>query len=268
MIEVKFSADLTSNQPNNYLNWLLADDSESVLVFLVPESRIKWLWPELKGRVGKMGQELSDVEAERRCMRVGDTLCHLMLVSWRTLLDGMAVRTKAAGEAPVIEENIRQLSGLARSKSEEVVQPFSVRYLELGPDIEERRERDLKDIVDRAIEIGDRTGWASRVGLRQSRPSSLYPYGRYFTLSETPLEREVWLGVDNDRWKESGTPLWLRFNPRDLGVLSSIQDRLPEGSDEGWSPVTLTPDAEIDRVVDDVASQLKGVSDIIKCADC
>ena len=45
LIEVKFSADLTSNQPNNYLNWLLADDSESVLVFLVPELQDQVLWP-------------------------------------------------------------------------------------------------------------------------------------------------------------------------------------------------------------------------------
>ena len=97
LIEVKFFAELTSNQPKGYLDWLLIDDEESVLIFVVPESRISLLWPELKNRAEQGGRKLVEVEAERRCMRVGGARCHLMVVSWRTLLDTMSIRSKAAG---------------------------------------------------------------------------------------------------------------------------------------------------------------------------
>ena len=61
LIEVKFSATLTRNQPNNYLQWLLDNGNESVLLFIAPEARIKLLWPELKGRIQKADRRLSDV---------------------------------------------------------------------------------------------------------------------------------------------------------------------------------------------------------------
>ena len=149
LIEVKFSADLTRNQPNNYLEWLLEGGNDSVLLFIAPEARIRFLWPELKARVEGVGKRLSDVEAERRCMVVDDTRCHLMLVSWRTLLESMAVRTKVAGELSVIEANIQQLSGLARRKNAEVVPAFSLRYLELGPGIERKQGRRLEGYCGR-----------------------------------------------------------------------------------------------------------------------
>ena len=264
LIEVKFSADLTRNQPNNYLEWLLDGGDDSVLLFIAPEARIRLLWPELKARVEGVGRQLSDVKAERRCMVVDDTRCHLMLVSWRTLLESMAVRTKAAGESSVIEANIQQLSGLARRKNAEVVPAFSLRYLELGPGIGENREGDLKDIVEGVINSGVEAGWVSKTGLSTSRSSSLQPYGRYFSLTETRLKREVWLGVDNDRWKDTGNPLWLRFNPNDVDVFLSTRSQLPEQSDPGWIPLIIKADVEMNRVVEDVASQLKNISDVIK----
>ena len=197
-------------------------------------------------------------------MVVDDTRCHLMLVSWRTLLESMAVRTKAAGESSVIEANIQQLSGLARRKNAEVVPAFSLRYLELGPGIGENREGDLKDIVEGVINSGVEAGWVSKAGLSTSRSSSLYPYGRYFSLTETRLKREVWLGVDNDRWKDTGQPLWLRFNSNDVDVFLNTRLQLPEQSDPGWIPLIIKADVEMNRVVEDVASQLKNISDVIK----
>ena len=267
LVELKFLAGLTANQPTNYLRWLLSDGNESALLFIAPESRVEPLWPQLTRRVEEMGQQLSGVGAGARCVRVGDTRCHLMLVSWETLLEGMAVRTRADGEEPIIEENIRQLSGLARCKSEAVAQVFAASYLELGPDIEDRRERDLRVIIDGAIENGVREGWASREGLSTSRFSPRHPHGRYFKLTETSLKREVWLGVDNNRWKGSNTPLWVWFNPGDLEVWSKIRDHLPEESDSGWVPVRLKRDVEMNDVVDDVTSQLKDMSDIIRSTD-
>ena len=42
IIEAKFGASLTDNQPNSYLDWL-SEESASILLFLVPDSRIREL---------------------------------------------------------------------------------------------------------------------------------------------------------------------------------------------------------------------------------
>ena len=272
LIEVKFHADLTGNQPGRYLDWLLTDPEESVLLFVVPESRIKPLWPELKTRAERGGRNLVEVEAERRCMQVSGTGCHLMVVSWRTLLDSMAIRTKALGEPPGIEADIQQLSGLARRRNDEVVSPFTVDYLEFGPENledKDRRTLDLKAIVSDAVTKAVADGWMSIHGLRNSRPSSASPYGRYFTMSHTPqkLNRELWLGVSDERWKDSGTPLYLWFfDSGDLELLSGMGDQLPGGLDDGYIPIDLKPGVEMSQVVDDVVRQVKHISDLIKNA--
>ena len=45
LVEVKFRAALTSRQPNDYLK-RMPNEGPAVLVFLAPEERIQWLWPE------------------------------------------------------------------------------------------------------------------------------------------------------------------------------------------------------------------------------
>ena len=99
LIEVKFWAELTDNQPNRYLD-RLPGEGPAVLMFLTPDDRIMSLWPELRRRVEAEGKRLYDVESERRCMRVGDTERHLMMVSWTGLLDSMAARSRDADERP------------------------------------------------------------------------------------------------------------------------------------------------------------------------
>ena len=264
LIEVKFLAELTNNQPSGYLEWLLKSDEESVLLFVVPESRISALWPDLKNRAEQGDRKLVEVEAERRCMRVDGTRCHLMVVSWGTLLDSMAIRSKASGESPGIEADIQQLSGLARhmNESAERVSPFTVDYLELGSDVGNTRTRDLRQIVDDAVKKAVDDGWATSQGLSTSRRSSASPHGRYFRLSNTPLNRELWLGVNNDQWKKSGTPLWLWFfDPRDLELLRNMGALLPGGLDQDYVPIDLKPRVEVNYVVDDVVRQIKDISD-------
>ena len=265
LIEVKFLAELTSNQPSGYLDWLLTDDEESVLLFVVPESRIGLLWPDLKNRAEQGGKKFVEVDAEHRCMRVDGTRCHLMVVSWRTLLDSMANRSRTAGEHPGIEADIQQLSGLARRKNDEAAPPFPARYLEMGHSIEDRREQNLRDLVNRVIEKSVQDGWADRTGLSVSRPSAAYPYGRYFRFRDTTLTREVWLGVHNENWKQEGIPLWLCFfDSHDLEVLHNLGDQVPGRLNRGYAPINLKPGAEMNHVVDDVVSQVKYIYDLIK----
>ena len=58
LIEAKFWAGLTENQPNAYLE-RSPDNSPSVLLFVAPEARLNTLWPELCRRIERTGIELA-----------------------------------------------------------------------------------------------------------------------------------------------------------------------------------------------------------------
>ena len=192
LIEVKFWAELTNNQPNGYLD-RLPDDGPTVLVFLVPDVRIQTLWPELERRVVRAGHLLSFVESERRCARIGESQKHMMLVSWTGLLDTMAARVSDAGEVVSIESAIRQLRTLTKHADLGAFKPV-LKGQELGMD-SERRERDYKRVIDDATEQGISRGWLSKKGL--NRTPRTYGYGRYIKLWDTV----VWFGVNKRRFE-------------------------------------------------------------------
>ena len=55
LIEVKFWAGLTDNQPVTYLERLRTDDKPAVLLFVAPRARLETLWPEVLRRAEKGG---------------------------------------------------------------------------------------------------------------------------------------------------------------------------------------------------------------------
>ena len=50
LIEAKFWAGLTDNQPNTYLARLLRAGEPAVLLFVAPEQRLVTVWTEIRGR--------------------------------------------------------------------------------------------------------------------------------------------------------------------------------------------------------------------------
>lgn len=232
IVEVKFWAALTNNQPNGYLS-RLPEDGPAALVFLAPENRIRFLWPELRGRVERQ-YALSAVESERRCFHIEGTQRHLMLVSWTGLLDSMAARSGDADDPAGIGVEIRQLRSLAQYADNGAFKPI-VRGEEFGAD-SERREREYKRLINQATERGVAEGWASRKGLRATpRP---YGFGRYVQLAGRP---EIWFGINVERFEATGeTPLWVHRWPNT------------------WVPVDLKRDAEYSAV-------LEGVVDSLRC---
>ena len=263
LVEVKFSASLTPNQPNGYLEWLLKTNEPSVLLFVVPESRIVEIWTELQGQVARKDWELTEVAAERRSMRVNHSNCHLMVISWRTLLDSMALQTKAAGESPEIEADIQQLAGLASRKNQEGLLP-PLDYCELDGDLPDRQHHDLRAVIRKVIGLGVRTGWANTEGLRNSRQSSAFPYGHYFKIHEE--RREFWLGIDDNRWRDSGYPLWLAFQSFNRSLFDRVLHQLPQGSVDGFVPINIRGGADTELVVQDIANQLQDIANTIRIA--
>ena len=112
LLEAKFWAGLTSNQPVTYL-LRLPKDKPSALLFVAPPVRLDELWQELKGRVSaedcfNLSNEI--VEPEIRCCDVAQHR-KLMLTSWRFLLDSIAAQASSAVAQTV--NDIHQLQGMA-----------------------------------------------------------------------------------------------------------------------------------------------------------
>ena len=256
IVEVKFWATLTDNQPNGYLN-RLPGDGPAVLIFLAPEKRISSLWPELQRRIEQAGETLTAVDAERKCMRVGNGQRYLMLVSWTGLLDSMAARS-GDSEGTSVETEIRQLRSLAKYADDGAFKPIS-QGEEFGADSDRLRECQL--LVDAATEIGVEQGWASRKGLRAT--SRTYGFGRYVQLHQAI----VWFGINLDQFeKTSDTPLWVEIVWGEIP--SEHRDKRGEiraqfGLSDDWIPVNLKKEVEYQAVLDGVVDSLKHIADTI-----
>ena len=261
IVEVKFWANLTNSQPNGYLK-RLPDDGPAVLMFLAPEERIKSLWPELRHRIEQAGETLTEVDAERKCMRVGNGQKYLMLVSWTGLLDSMAARTRDFRESG-IETDIRQLRNLAKYADNGAFKPIS-RGEEFGAD-PERRRREYQRLIEAATEIGVEQGWASRKGLRAT--SRTYGFGRYVKLHQVV----VWFGINEEQFEKtsattSATTLWVEIVWD--GIPSEHRDKRGEIRDQfrlsdDWIPVNLKNEVEYQAVLDGVVDSLKHIADTI-----
>ena len=263
MVEVKFKAGLTNNQPARYLKELSGrnaapDDGPAVLLFLVPDERVGRLWPELRKRAGKAKSplKLSEVDAERRCMRVDDnSQRYLMVVGWTGLLDSMATRVRDAGEAG-IEADVRQLRGLVEHVGDE-----------------DGGEQDpyLRRVIDSATDHGVRNGWLGTMGLNREWRKGRY--GRFVRFPDSGVT--AWFGINYELAKKADeTRLWLRFSPPapKRGLVSQAQfDALREhcrtrGKSFSWVPIDLKPDTELSAILDDVSGELQRISEVLNRA--
>ena len=248
LIEVKFWAGLTSNQPNGYLE-RLSDDSSAVLIFLTPDERIKTLWPELRDRILRKGEHLREIDSERKCVRVGTLEKYLLVVSWTGLLDAMAARVTDANEPARVENDIRQLRNLARYADAGAVLPVR-KGEEFGTD-SDRRERDYRRLIDDATQRGRDEDWISTKGLNRTPRS--YGYGRYMFLGG----KAVWFGINKQKFEETGeTPLWLQITywERYASKFSSF------GVTDSWVPVSLPRDVEYPSMLEGVVDSLQDVA--------
>ncbi len=275
LIEVKFWAGLTENQPNTYLKELLKDanDEPSVLLFVAPVLRQETLWPELLRLADAGGFSLTGVSsaAGLRSAAVNDGPHRLMLTSWLYLLEKLSAAT---GDP---EKEIRQLQGLCAQQDRAAFLPL--RAGEIGPDFS-KRATDLHYLYDDVIKRLRQQKIAGFKGLAASKfgPN----YGRFVHLgnANTGIADGAWVGV-NHEWgvQHRETPFWvmLGFGYRDPKI-DQIRERLAaaqrqDGLDyinaehNKW-PVSLVPihlpaGVEHHHVLDSVVGQIRNIGDIL-----
>jgi hypothetical protein len=158
LIEVKFWAGLTDNQPVSYLRRLPANGT---LLVVAPAARATLLWGELERRCRDApfdfhAQTLGDVHVAS----VGDR--RLVLLSWRYLLLALRRQVEAANEPQTVGD-IAQLEGLCERMDQDAFLPLSSEELTSGI---HRRIFELGKIVDDATGLLVQRGIATTKGLR------------------------------------------------------------------------------------------------------
>ncbi len=262
LIEAKFWAGLTDNQPVSYLSRLQSVGGPSALLFVAPMQRMETLWPE----VCRLAREANyDVvpdfdTGDLRSAAIGGG-CRLMLTSWAALLNVMAAQSSGA---PAVLADIQQLYGLTEQMDSEAFLPL--RPEELGPGFA-RRMRQLPGLIDDATDRARELGWVSTEGL--ARTPWATGYGRYIQLAGVNGR----LDVNFDYWAERGdTPVWLwLYNVNELDE-DAIRGRLQtyvlektgaDLSDDWILPIMLPTGVEYEAVKEAVVMALTNVGKAI-----
>lgn len=270
LIEAKFWAALTENQPVEYLR-RLSDQEPSALLFVAPVERIDSLWGVLRRRVDEsdIALEWHENEGWYRSATAGDTR-RLILIHWASLRDPMAAAASAASDRHT-ENDIRQLRGLAIQSDEDAFLPL--RQEELGPDVP-RRLRNLARLVDRVTDRLVASGLADTTGLKVTPLRT--GYGRYLMLAGAGAR---W-GLDHEKWATlRETPLWLILHGNQPGWdrakpfgeichnLESLRLNDPsamiEGPDHLLLPIYVPAGVEEDLVLDEVVRHLERIARLI-----
>lgn len=268
IVEAKFWAELTENQPATYIARLPDDDEASTLLFVAPEKRLESLWIELSRRIQNEAVTSTFTEHDGlKCLPVGNGQQFLMLTSWRLMLDRMLTSTIAA-EDPIASD-IQQLQALCEQQDAAAFLPIKAE--EFAPAIP-RRIRQLHQLVDDAVSRARAQGFVNTDGLIAT--PQRYGYGRYLRLGSQDADRwgGAWFGVNLELWaKFADTPLGLTFsdnkgwNPAVVPV-HELRQVLGE---ERWAgtrytvPVYLPTGMERNAVLEYVVGQLSELAGLI-----
>ncbi len=282
LIEAKFWAGLTDNQPIAYLDRLRANQP-SALLFVAPAARIEPLWAELLRHVAESEEFELGARSEQENLRsviVGDD-CRLILTSWRALLERMASHASAAGDSRA-ETDIRQLLGLTQRLDEDAFLP--IRSDEFGAEFP-RRIVGLRRLIIDVAGRGRDAGWIDTSGLQVS--GNWYGLGQNMRLGRIGHEFAfVWFGYNFDHWSQHrDTPMWLELGSQDWRIgskeleegglerlevrrrLQSLQQEAPPGIIDGGDrllvPVFLLAGVEYTAVVDKVTARLESIAGMI-----
>lgn len=205
IIEAKFWAGLTKNQPVKYLAQLPIDEL-GILMFISPAQRFTTLWSELKRRCHQekyviMENHSNKENKEYRFARIEKTWI-LSLVSWRSILSYMRFDLEKMSE-PSIVNDLEQLQGLCDRMDTEAFLPVDSE--ELNSNIGKRAYQFAK-LVDEVTWKGESKKIFSIEGSKSS--GGLDYYGRTIQIENA----QIYFQYNTWNWANlRETPLWLEL---------------------------------------------------------
>jgi len=257
VVENKFWAGLTENQPVTYIHELPAGVSALVL-FVVPNARLKLVWNEIASRCKDAGIPVNEVEKPQtmKAADIGGGHC-LAATSWGVLLDALSVAATSAGEIEA-RNDIAQLQGLCKRMDEEAFLPLSrdeLTNLDMA-----RRFINFSNlpfaILDEAVNQGS--------CVRKNETNYRHASGAYVQFGKYT----AWVGFDRLAWRSMGvSPMWVIF-PRDSRSaevrkrLARFRTAAPQRCFDieygrAAVPIFLTPGVAKPDIVDNAVRQIK-----------
>lgn len=259
VVEVKFDAPLTSNQPGTYLRALAAVGVPALLMFLVPTSRAAQLWPRLLRRCGEAGVAMTS-NSDRMVATSG--FVTLAVTTWAAVLDDLSGIPLGEANRQVLAE-IAQLRGLCAREDREGFTPFGAPFLEGDTG---RHLLALDRLLIDAIEVLRGEHLVVTRGFKWSAGQGWF--GKYFALAGVGSL----LHVNFSRWAAiADTPLWLHVyqtsDPRVSEALEPLRvaepRRLFDDDGELQIPVSLPPDGDREECLASIVTTLKDVHSLL-----
>jgi hypothetical protein len=267
ILENKFWAGLTPNQPKTYLARLPQD--RGVVAFVVPSARLEILTIEIAERVRvldatapffrTMGKTRTSTLASGRT---------IVVTCWETVLAAMGRALEATQEHDALSD-LRQLQGLCERMERGGFRPFTATDITGNAPALELQACAL---VDRSVERLLGRNIANKKGLKATAGKGWY--GHYLWVHGFGCQ----LMFSAGRWAGHGiSPIWLRVTsgawkfPEGLGAPLSAIVADPSWIDEDrnsnwpgvWVPIRLLEGREEETVVDDMSRQLEAVADVL-----
>ena len=260
LIEAKFWAGLTPNQPNQYLKRLerKSKGRPAALLFVAPAARLEMLWPELcrrsEEKEPKFRLTVDSKSGDLRSVTLSGGECRLMLTSWGALLDLMERKASADNEANAVAD-INQLRGLTDRMDADAFLPW--RPEDLGPEFA-KRMLGLIRLVDDATNRGITNGFLNTDKLK--KVPRYEGYGRFIRLGNV----QAWFGIECAGWaRHHNTPLWLLFkhDKHDQLKQAGLADRMVDFKWRFFIPIELPTAVDYDAVLDSVVDSLKSIAE-------
>jgi hypothetical protein len=265
LVENKFWAGLTDNQPVSYLKQLAEYAQPSVLLFVAPAAREQTLWRELNRRLLSAGISVSERDPAAGVAYSVDTQLGpiLALTSWT---DVLSMLEHEAVDDPGARSDLVQLRALCDAADADAFTPVSLEemsdqrtpafILQLGSIVQATVDLAVAEQVLNIDRLNPQASW-QRIG-RYARVSSEHGAGA-----------GAWLGVHFDLWKAHGaTPLWILFSDGEFGRGQEVRSLI-----ESWAAKNGILTAAIDhgiaialeiQVGEDKAGVVRSLVDDIK----
>jgi hypothetical protein len=259
IVEAKFDAPLTKNQPAGYVR-CLPHERGGVLLFLVPEQRRVDMWPTLVQRAGKHNRltDLGEVPPGMLAARlnVNHAFC---IMSWESLMHEMRAVLKA-GENQRAIPDLDQLSALCGRLLSGELTGSSSAFVQ-----ESDRDKQMRAVADAITRRLVSEGHAVTKGYRAT-PGPGY-YKCYMSLSG----KVNWCVEYNmEYWARFGESLiWLStsFRPYNAAVLPALSAQLANTQitlrNQFLIPLTARYSRSVDEAVAQMATQAAAVAKVL-----
>ncbi|MDZ4745688.1 MAG: hypothetical protein SGJ05_06765 [bacterium] len=197
IIEAKFWAALTDNQPLVYLSRL---GSNSMLMFVCPTLRVRPVFDEIHKRIQSASLNYA-VKPENHSISF-DGNKHLIVKTWNEILN--TIRTQLIQENDsVLLSDVNQIIGLCEAIDSNSFQPFQTE--EFAPRVA-KRINSYNDLIDKVVDELKKRNLADTQSLNATPQRN--GYTRYFRMASLGFS----LSVRFDLWERyADTPFWLNI---------------------------------------------------------